>query len=46
MIGEGIARLAATTEPDVKLSRHPASEQPGHCQEHYGLSPVQRGDRG
>jgi hypothetical protein len=35
MVGEGIAPLTATPEPDVKASLHPAPEQPGHYHWHY-----------
>ena len=35
MVGEGVTSLAATTEPDVRLSPHPALEHQGHCHWHY-----------
>jgi hypothetical protein len=35
MVGEGVAPLTATTEPDVRLSPHPALEHQGLCHRHY-----------
>ena len=35
MVGERVAPLTATTEPDVRLSPHPALEHQGLCHRHY-----------
>lgn len=38
MVGGAVAHPAATTEPDMKLSLHPAPQKTGSCHEYF--SPV------
>jgi hypothetical protein len=35
MVGEEVAPLTATPEPDVTVSRYPAPQYEGHCHWHF-----------